>query len=306
MSANRAARIPWPWRLLAAVLVILFYFLPCYQTYLAPPQAPWPPLTIHNTSPAAPAAGAPPFFSEDLVNQARPGVICHVSAITPAGQGRLLCTWYAGSREAAPDVAIYGAFFEEGTGTWTEPKVLVDRRQSSLELKRWVRKIGNAVVMNDRQGGLWLFYASMLGGWSTATLNYKVSRDGGQTWTPSLKLLLSPFFNLTNNVKNKGIGLSQGALLLPVYHELLHKFSQVLLWRPDDVSHPYELRRMTLAGAAIQPALIPGVKGISRLFSGTPGHRQSAISLRHKAPMWASTGPASLPPRSPTPTPAST
>ncbi len=257
MAVKRAARIPWPWRLLAAVLVMLLYFLPYYQKYLAHPQAPWSALNILNTFPAAPAGREKPFFSEDFVNQARPGIICHVSTITPAGQGRLLCTWYAGSREAAPDVAIYGAFLEEGTATWTEPRVLLDRRQSSLELKRWVRKIGNAVVMNDRQGGLWLFYASMLGGWSTATLNYKVSRDGGQTWTPSRKLLLSPFFNLTNSVKNKGIGLSQGALLLPVYHELLRKFSQVLLWRPDDVSHPYELRRMTLAGAAIQPALIP-------------------------------------------------
>ena len=105
-----------------------------------------------------------------------------------------------------------GRSLQESTGTWTEPRVLLDRRQSSLELKRWVRKIGNAVVMNDRQGGLWLFYASMLGGWSTASLNYKVSLDRGQTWTPSRKLLLSPFFNLTNNVKNKGITLRRGYL----------------------------------------------------------------------------------------------
>jgi predicted neuraminidase len=111
--------------------------------------------------------------------------------------------------------------------------------------------------MNDRRGGLWLFYATMLGGWSTASLNYKVSRDEGQTWSASRRLILSPFFNLTNNVKNKGVNLSQGAFLLPVYHELLRKFSQVLLFRPARGEPDYQLRRMTFSGAAIQPALIP-------------------------------------------------
>jgi len=97
----------------------------------------------------------------------------------------------------------------------------------------------------------------MLGGWSTASLNYKVSRDGGQTWSASRQLILSPFFNLTNNVKNKGVNLSREAFLLPVYHELLRKFSQVLLLRPEGVILDYELRRVTASGAAIQPALIP-------------------------------------------------
>jgi 3-deoxy-D-manno-octulosonic acid-hydrolase len=184
-------------------------------------------------------------------------VICHVSSIVAAGKDKLMCTWYAGSREAAPDVAIYGAFFQEKTGTWTEPQVLLDRRQSSAELKRWVGKLGNAVVMNDQRGGLWLFYATMLGGWSTATLNYQVSRDEGRTWSLSRKLVLSPFFNLTNNVKNKGLNLSQGAFLLPVYHELLHKYSQVLLVRTEGETPRFELRRMTQTGKAIQPALVP-------------------------------------------------
>jgi predicted neuraminidase len=257
MAGRPGAKRRWPGRLSAVGLVVLLYFLPFYQKYWSYPQEQWQNLTIPASLPGENAAGEVPYFSADFVNQARPGIICHVSSIAVAGDHRLICTWYAGSREGAPDVAIYSAFFEEGTGTWTEPRVLLDRRQSSLELKRWVPKLGNAAVMNDRRGGLWLFYATMLGGWSTASLNYKVSRDGGQTWSASRQLILSPFFNLTNNVKNKGVNLSREAFLLPVYHELLRKFSQVLLLRPEGVILDYELRRVTASGAAIQPALIP-------------------------------------------------
>jgi predicted neuraminidase len=257
MAGKAAAHPSRPWRVVVVCLVLLIYFIPFYQKLVSGSPTPWPDLKISYQPSVAPAAGETPYFAQDFVNQARPGVICHVSGIAVAGKDRLICTWYAGSREAAPDVAIYAAFFQESTGKWTEPKVLLDRRQSSAELKRWVRKLGNAVVMNDQRGGLWLFYATMLGGWSTATLNYKVSRDEGRTWSASRQLILSPFFNFTNNVKNKGVKLSQGAFLLPVYHELLHKFSQVLLVRPAGAAPGFELRRMTYAGKAIQPALIP-------------------------------------------------
>ncbi|MFZ2087342.1 MAG: sialidase family protein, partial [Desulfobaccales bacterium] len=161
---------------------------------------------------------------------------------------------------------------------WTEPRVLVNPRQSSHELRRWVRKVGNAVVVNDQQGGLWLFYASMLGGWSTTSLNYKVSRDEGQTWSPSQKLILSPFFNLTNNVKNKGVNLNRGAHLLPVYHEFLHKFSQVLLFRPENPGPPYQVRKMTYTARAIQPALVPrDDQNLSAFFRNAAGEGERHI-----------------------------
>ncbi len=278
MAGKAVTSTSRPWRLLAAFLVVWLYFVPFYQRYVSGTPAHWPDLKITYQLPVEHPGSETPYFAEDFVNQARPGVICHVSAIAVAGKDKLICTWYAGSREAAPDVAIYAAFFQERTGTWTEPQVLLDRRQSSAELKRWVRKLGNAVVMNDQRGGLWLFYATMLGGWSTATLNYKVSRDGGRTWSPSRKLVLSPFFNLTNNVKNKGVGFSQGAFLLPVYHELLHKFSQVMLVRPAEATLRFELRRMTHAVKAIQPALIPqSEEGLAAFFRNASSGGQRHI-----------------------------
>jgi predicted neuraminidase len=283
MAGKAAAHPSRPWRLVAVCLVLLLYFIPFYQKFFSDPPSSWSDLKISYQSPVAPAAGEAHYFAQDFVNQARPGIICHVSGIAVAGKDRLICTWYAGSREAAPDVAIYAAFFQESTRKWSEPKVLLNRRQGSAELKRWVRKLGNAVVMNDRQGGLWLFYATMLGGWSTATLNYKVSRDEGRSFSPSRQLILSPFFNLTNNVKNKGVGLRGGAFLLPIYHEMLHKFSQILLVRPAGSTPQFELRRMTSAGKAIQPALIPTSEASLMAFfrnaaGGGKSHILTAVS----------------------------
>jgi predicted neuraminidase len=267
MAGPAEARRGWWLRVALTLAVLGLYFVPFYQQYLSDSQGKWPNLQVTRSYPDYAAGAEEPYFSEDFVNQARPGMICHVSSLAPAGTDRLICTWYAGSREAAPDVAIWTAFFQESTGVWSEPRVLLDRQQSSAELGRWVRKVGNAVVMNDQQGGLWLFYATMLGGWSTASLNYKVSRDEGQTWSASHRLILSPFFNLTSNVKNKGLNLNGGALLLPVYHELLRKFSQVLLVKPGRAHPSFELRRMTPSGAAIQPALIPaGERNLAAFF----------------------------------------
>jgi predicted neuraminidase len=176
---------------------------------------------------------------------------------------------------------------------------LLDPGQSSAELRRWVRKVGNAVVISDQQGGLWLFYASMLGGWSTTSLNYKVSRDEGRTWSASRKLILSPFFNLTNNVKNKGVNLSQGAYLLPVYHEFLHKFSQALLFRPGMANPLCEMRRITESGRAIQPALVPrDGEHLAAFFRNAAGQEKKYILQAASADVgrtWSDLSNTSLP-----------
>jgi predicted neuraminidase len=288
---------PLKWFL--ALGVLLLYGLPCYQTYVSPRETSWAELEIKENQATSASAAEQPFFAAQFVNQARPGVQCHVSAIAAAGDHGLICTWYAGSKEGAADVAIFSAFFEEKTGAWTAPRALVDRRQSAAELGRWVGKVGNAVVMNDSRGGLWLFYATLLGGWSTASLNYKVSRDGGQTWSPSRKLMLSPFFNLTNNVKNAGVNLRNRAFLLPVYHEFLRKFSQVLLFGAEEAGPRYEIRRMNHTGRAIQPVLIPrGRTDLAAFFRNAGGGGQSHIlkaASRDVGRSWSEPTATSLP-----------
>jgi predicted neuraminidase len=110
-----------------------------------------------------------------------------------------------------------------------------------------------------------LFASAAIGGWSTCSLNYKVSADEGRNWTPSRKLVLSPFFNLTQNVKNKPVLLDDGSWLLPVYHGLIVKQSGVLRVRPQGGGMTYQVTRMTRSDRAIQPALM--ALGGSRLLA---------------------------------------
>ena len=239
------------------LMVLLLYSIPFYQAHFSSSPRGWGTLDSDEHLSNPPTYAEKPYFATRFVNRSQPGVQCHVSSLAAAGDDRLICTWYAGSKEGGADVAIFSAFFEEKTGTWTEPQVLMDRQRSSAELRRWVGKVGNAVVVSDACGRLWLFYATLLGGWSTASLNYTVSRDGGRTWSKSHRLILSPFFNLSTNLKNAGVSLSGGAYLLPVYHELLIKFSQLVRFRLDKADPGFEIRKIVPSRHAIQPALIP-------------------------------------------------
>jgi len=287
-------------RLIATFLVMLLYLVPFYQKHVAGLKGAWNSVEIAPQDDERASTSEIPYYAEHFVNEAKPGVMCHVSSMAVAGDKKVICTWYAGSKEAARDVAIYGAFFGGGNTTWTNPEVLVTPQQSARELRRLVRKVGNAVVFNDHQGGLWLFYASMaFGGWSTTSLNYKVSRDEGKTWSDSRKLLLSPFFNLTNNVKNQGLILSQGAFLLPVYHEFIHKFSQLMLFSPEKGGLRYEMRRMTQAGRAIQPALVhQGGKNLTAFFRNMAAPREKFILRAESGDVgqtWSDLSPTPLP-----------
>jgi len=212
-------------------------------------------------------SGTAPFFSERFVSREMDGPMTHVSSITPLPDGSLACVWYQGSKEGAKDVSIYLSSFRRESASWSEPKVLMSREQSSYELGRYVKKLGNPMIFSDAHGRLWLFYSSVFaGGWSGTSLNYKMSPDGGKIWGQSRKLILSPFFNLTNNVKNKPLELEDSSLLVPVYHEFINKYPQLLHFIPDENGDRYRIWRISTNEKAIQPSLIPEENGNIRAF----------------------------------------
>lgn len=199
-----------------------------------------------------------PHFKELFINEEAPGRISHVSSIAyigSGGNGKMGAVWYSGSREGARDVAIFFSVLDGGA--WSEPSMLVDRKSSSRELKRYVKKVGNPMLFSGTDGKLWLFYASIfVGGWSDASINYKTSADGGKTWSDSRKLILSPFFNHTNNVKNGGLNLDDGSLLIPAYHELANKFSQIVRIYPAAKGVGYEIMKIAPGPQNLQPSIM--------------------------------------------------
>jgi len=182
----------------------------------------------------------------------------HVASICELPDGRLVATWYAGSREGAGDVAIYLATRAPGESRWSAPRAIVTRESATRDLNRYIRKVGNAVTFADGAGRLTLLYVTVsIGGWSGSSLNLTTSTDGGATWTRSQRLTLSPFFNLAELVKNAPAGLAYGQWAVPIYHEFVSTFPEMLwLDESQDGVHAWK-SRMSAGWFGYQPALTP-------------------------------------------------
>jgi predicted neuraminidase len=232
--------------------------------------------------PAAPAADQRPFFASFFLDHDPPLAYVHCPSICELPGGGLGCVWYAGSRETARDVAIYMS--EAGpTATdspagmaWSMPRPIVDRAAASADLDRYVDKVGNAVLFNDGTGRIWLVYVSIaIGGWSGSSLNARSSTDGGRTWSPSRRLSLSPFFNVSELVRAAPVLLDSGEIALPVYHECLGKFPEMLWLRPQGDRLVATKSRMAGGRTLIQPAVVPlaGRDAIAFLRNHGRAHR---------------------------------
>lgn len=174
-----------------------------------------------------------PFFSEELLPTDPSFKTAHVASICELSDGALLAVWYAGPRELDRDVAVYRSVRAPGKSAWSEPQVLVDRIGASRELKRSVRKVGNPLIWSDGGNRVYLLYVSAIGGWASSSINLKTSEDGGKTWGPSVRLTLSPFCNLSELVRNQPLALEGGGFMVPIYHETIGKFPEILWLLPD-------------------------------------------------------------------------
>jgi predicted neuraminidase len=209
--------------------------------------------------PAQPPPSRPePFFTQELINPGSPRAMSHVASICELPDGRLAAVWYAGSREGAPDVAVCFARLPRGQTNWSTPQTILTPERASRELHRAVRKVGNPVIFSDAGGGkLWLLYVTItLGGWSGSSLNLTTSNDGGLTWTPSRRLTLSPFFNLSELVRNRPVPLSDRGWVVPIYHECIGKFPELLWLREGADGLAATKSRITGGRSGFQPALV--------------------------------------------------
>jgi len=179
----------------------------------------------------------------------------HAATLVENGQSQLLAFWYGGSREGAKDVAIFSAVLNEKTQSWEKSRPLFNRSDVEKDLGRYIKKVGNPVVVKDFNNQLWLFFVTVsVGGWAGSAINYRISTDHGETWQPSRRLVTSPFLNLSTLVKGTPILYQDGSIGLPVYHEFLGKFS--FLVRVDSSGRVVASSRMTRAREAIQPSLL--------------------------------------------------
>lgn len=181
-----------------------------------------------------------------------PFASCHAATLVEADDGGIVASFFAGSREGAPDVAVWSARYVDGR--WEDLVRVADGIQADgTPLPCW-----NPVLfrMSGTAGELWLFYKvgpSPSRWWGMVSRSF----DNGRTWSRGERLpggILGP-------AKNKPVELPGGRVVSPcsvelpnegrwrVYFELSDDAGRT--WHATEpVSQPSEIPR------AVQPTLL--------------------------------------------------
>ncbi|MEW5903626.1 MAG: sialidase family protein [Pseudomonadota bacterium] len=186
----------------------------------------------------------------------RQHISTHAASLVELQDGRVRAFWFSGSREGAPDVTINSAVFDPQADTWWREREVVGRSATQRGLHRSIAKVGNPVVVRAPNGELWLFYVTVsLGGWAGSSITLVTSADEGETWSQPRRLVTSPFINISTLVKGAPFFYADGTLGLPVYHEFITKFSEIL--RLDQTGKVIDKQRLAAGGqGTLQPVLL--------------------------------------------------
>ncbi len=192
--------------------------------------------------------------------------LVHAASMVELPDGRLRAFWFAGKREGGPDVGIHSAVFDPRAARWSEEERVVTREQIRRQWGRHVRKLGNAVPVLDDDGRMRLFVVAVsFGGWAASRLVVLESDDLGASWRFDEALTASPFLNISTLVKTPPIRYQDGTVGLPVYHEMVGKFGEIL--RLDEHNRIVDKERIGYGRKAIQPlVLVDGPKQATALL----------------------------------------
>lgn len=197
-----------------------------------------------------PVINSTPLWQERMLDRADAAMV-HASFIEPLPDGRVLAFWFGGTREGHRDVQIYRAVLKDGELLSAPEPVLSSYELTELS-SRFVKKVGNPVVlMANGQLHMWVVNVSV-GGWATAKVDQLVSNDEGRTFEFVQTLPTSPFLNISTLVKNKPIAI-EGGWVIPAYFELNRLDPMYLVF---DENLRFQRADTQIMGA-IQPELVP-------------------------------------------------
>lgn len=255
---------------LAALFLLIAFLLAGVKIATRPPVANF----VAPTSPAVALAGAQRVlpavsaaakpsqlspdgrfgFDANFVSST-PGRAVHAASVVELSDGSLRAVWFSGSREGAADVAIQSAVMNPATLRWSEESTLFDRQKIQQGLWRYVKKIGNPVIARAPDGSLMLWMVNVsLGGWAGSSITWARSVDEGAHWSKARRLVTSPFINISTLVKGAPIFYQNGEIGLPVYHEFISKFGEIL--RLSAQGKMLDKTRIPASQTSLQPVLL--------------------------------------------------
>jgi len=205
------------------------------------------------TKQVTPVASHAAVFQSTLIPQPKYLRAAHSATIVRLNDGRLLALWFAGSHEGKPDVNIWQSYFAHGK--WSEATIALTRQQLGHETQQFIGKLGNPVVYQAINGKLYLFVVAVgLGGWSGSRIYQLTSFDNGKNWSNAHPLLLSPLLNISSLVRSRPLTLANGGFYLPVYHELIKSYPELLYF--DVQGNLLYQSRFTDDNHLIQPSFL--------------------------------------------------
>lgn len=236
-------------QLILFVLVLIAFGAAFYKVAAFPPAAPFQPVL-------AVAGGDAQARFESRFASAKLFTQVHAASAVELKDGRVRAFWFSGSREGAADVTINSALFDPARGEWGMEQAIASRVSTQQGLHRYISKVGNPVPARDADGRLWLFYVTVsLGGWAGSSITAMTSDDEGATWSAPRRLVSSPFMNISTLVKGAPFLYADGTLGLPVYHEFVSKFAEIL--RLDRSGNVIDKQRLAAGGqGTLQPVVL--------------------------------------------------
>jgi len=179
----------------------------------------------------------------------------HAASLVELGDGRIRAFWFAGSREGAEDVEIKTAVYDPLKDAWSQECSIANRADTQRALLRYVKKLGNPVALRAPDGRLWLYYVTVsLGGWAGSSITAMTSQDDGASWSTARRLVTSPFINISTLVKGTPFLYGDGTMGLPVYHEFIGKFGELL--RIDRSGEIIDKQRLSSGKSTLQPVML--------------------------------------------------
>ena len=124
---------------IAFALLILTTFLPFLLSWNESQE----PLRIIINEPRNPAPDEKPLYLETFLPKHSKTQRVHSSSIAQTKNGSIRAVWYGGTEEGALDVALYTSVYDPSQQAWSESQLLIGRRQTQNDVKRYIKKIGN-------------------------------------------------------------------------------------------------------------------------------------------------------------------
>ena len=280
---------------LLASLVAIAFIAAAYKIANRPMQAAF----ALSTVPALPDMQKPtsrvvPNLQAQFVSS-EPGKAVHAPSVVELRDGSLRAVWFSGSREGAGDVTIQTAVFNNDSQQWGPESSLFDRNRLQRELWRYVKKIGNPVIARSPDGSLNLWMVNVsLGGWAGSAITWSRSKDDGTTWSTPKRLITSPFLNISTLVKAAPLPMTQGQMGLPVYHEFITKFAEVL--QIDSNGQVLDKVRIPGSHTSLQPVVLASSAQSAQAFMrATQGGQVMTSTTGDAGQTWSVATPLVLP-----------